>query len=85
MSFFHREFDPWRSAGVSSLERPGGPVPSTSAMPVFVVPGAHHNADLSTAAGLANPGLKDVQNKATDQMKQWVGEFYIEKGKIPPF
>lgn len=58
---------------------------STANIPIFVAPGAHHNADLATAAGLANPGLKDIQDKTTDQIKQWVGEFYVEKGKSPPF
>lgn len=43
---------------------------STANIPIFVAPGAHHNADLATAAGLANPGLKDIQDKTTDQIKQ---------------
>lgn len=81
----HRELDPWRSGGVSSPERPGGPVASTASMPVILVPGAHHNADLATAAGRANTDVKAAQDNATAQIKQWVSEFYIEKGKNPPF
>lgn len=84
-STWDREFDPWRSGGVSSPRRPGGPVASTANMPVILVPGAHHNADLATAAGLANAGVKAAQDNATAQMKQWVGEFYTEKGKTAPF
>lgn len=58
---------------------------STAEMPIILVPGAHHNADLATAAGLANPGVKAAQDNATAQIKKWVADFYIEKGKTPPF
>ncbi|KAJ4411335.1 hypothetical protein N0V82_009024 [Gnomoniopsis sp. IMI 355080] len=83
--FVNGELDPWRSGGVSSPQRPGGPLASTADMPVILVPGAHHNADLATAAGTANADVKAAQTNATAQIKQWVAEFYTEKGKTPPF
>lgn len=65
---------------MSSIHRPGGPVASTEELPIFVVQGATHNADLARAGGLVNPGLGEIQNKTMEQMKTWVGEFYAKKG-----
>lgn len=79
LNLIFREFDPWGSAGVSSIHRPGGPMASTDQLPIFVVRNATHNADLSRAGGLANPGLQEIQNKTMELMRKWVGEFYSKK------
>jgi hypothetical protein len=38
------EFDPWRTSGVSSQFRPGGPLPSTEQHPLQIIPGGFHIA-----------------------------------------
>ncbi len=74
------EFDPWRSASVSSELRPGGPLKSSSAAPVFLIPGSRHCNDLTMKSGDVNPDIKNAQTAVITQMKTWVGEFYDQKG-----
>ncbi|KAK3326755.1 serine carboxypeptidase S28 [Apodospora peruviana] len=73
------EFDPWRSASVSSELRPGGPLKSTPEVPVFLLPGARHCNDLSTKNADANADLRKAHGEMIVQMKEWVGEFYKQK------
>ena len=54
------EFDPWREAGVSSDQRPGGPLQSSTKTPVNVVPGGFHGSDMVTQNGIVNAGCKSV-------------------------
>ena len=65
---------------MSSELRPGGPLPSTPAAPVFVMRGAIHCDDLVARSGEANADIGRTQRAAIEQMKQWVGEFYSRGG-----
>jgi len=67
------EFDPWRSASVSSEFRPGGPVADTAEMPVFLIPGAVHAQDLYMND--VTPEVLDVRSQEIAQLKAWVNEY----------
>lgn len=73
------EFDPWRSASVSSEFRPGGPLPSREGAPLFLLDGATHCIDLVVKNGAVNAGVGAVQKSAVATMKKWVDEFYSLK------
>ena len=68
-------YDPWRESGVSSSQRPGGPLNSTEQIPVNVVPGGFHTSDLLTRNGAANAGCKDVIDREVAQIVAWVKEW----------
>ena len=70
------EFDPWRTSGVSSQFRPGGPLKSTSSAPVFLIPKGIHCSDLIIRNSVANAGVAAVVNQEIKQMQTWVSEFY---------
>jgi len=76
------EFDPWRSSGVSSIFRPGGPLQSTEQAPVDIVPGGYHCSDLLMKNGQVNAGVAAVQQKEIDQIVAWVNEW---PGKAPSY
>jgi hypothetical protein len=69
-----REYDPWRSAGVSSRFRPGGPVAHTPSMPVFLIPRAVHAQDLYMDDVI--PEVLKARSKEIAQLKVWVDEYY---------
>lgn len=73
------EFDPWRSASVSSELRPGGPLASTEEAPVFLLSGATHCNDMYYRSGVANAGAAAVQRKQIETMSKWVEDFYSRK------
>ncbi|KAF6807958.1 serine carboxypeptidase S28 [Colletotrichum musicola] len=75
------EFDPWRSASVSSELRPGGPLKSRPGAPVHLIPGSRHCNDLLVRNGDVNADMKAVITAEIEQIKTWVGEFYDGKGK----
>ncbi|KAH8681442.1 peptidase S28 [Xylariales sp. PMI_506] len=75
--FVNGEFDPWRSATLSSDYRPGGTVNSTD-IPVFIVEGGVHCPDLYLDDG--NPHQVEVVNAALQQMGQWLQEYRPWKG-----
>ncbi|KAH8896497.1 serine carboxypeptidase S28 [Thozetella sp. PMI_491] len=78
------EFDPWRSASVSSELRPGGPLTSTAQAPIFLIPGGRHCNDLAVKNGDSNPEVKKIQAALQAQMKTWVSEFYSKNvAKVP--
>lgn len=68
-------FDPWRETGVSAELRPGGPLPSTAAVPVNIVPGGFHTSDLITRNGAVNAGCKKVIDEEVAQLVEWVGQW----------
>jgi len=79
------EFDPWRSASVSSEFRPGGPLPSRQEAPVYLLSGATHCNDLVVRNGVANTGVMGAQQSAITTMKNWVEQFYLRPlGGYPP-
>ena len=68
---------------MSSEVRPGGPLQSTEAVPVFLIKNAQHADDAFTPQGMRNlgfagginPEVVAVQEKAVEIMKGWVKEF----------
>lgn len=76
----NREFDPWRSASVSSELRPGGPLQSTARAPVYLLPKGIHCNDLQVRNAQANSDVRTAHRSMVDTMVLWVDEFYRTKG-----
>ncbi|KAH8817396.1 peptidase S28 [Xylogone sp. PMI_703] len=68
------EFDPWRTSGVSSEFRPGGPLPSTEQHPLQIIPGGFHCSDLRLMNGVVNEGVQKVIDNEVAQIVKWVSE-----------
>ncbi|SPQ26465.1 40fb040e-439d-4494-9381-05300f302a92 [Thermothielavioides terrestris] len=79
------EWDPWRDATLSSDFRPGGPLKSTKQLPVRVVKHGTHCSELYGPNWDVNPEVKALAMDAAANMKEWVGEFYEEKGRDKPW
>jgi hypothetical protein len=77
--FSNGEFDPWRSASVSSAFRPGGPLNGTADVPVFLINGSRHCNDLSKKNAI-NPAIAAVQDAELKQMSAWVANFSAQRG-----
>lgn len=77
--------DPWRDSTVSSDFRPGGPLQSTPELPVRVIPGGIHCSDLYGQNWAVNPELKALVDDEVANMREWVNEFYLQKGKRMAF
>ncbi|KAI9742271.1 MAG: hypothetical protein M1818_004171 [Claussenomyces sp. TS43310] len=73
------EFDPWRTTGVSSQFRPGGPLQSTPEAPVQVIPAGIHCSDLYMGDAKVNAGVQEVVDNEVKQIVEWVNEFYDGK------
>lgn len=73
------EFDPWRTSGVSSEFRPGGPLESTKEAPLQIIPGGFHCSDLRLRNGLVNAGVQKVIDNEVSQIVKWVAEWPGEK------
>lgn len=69
------QFDPWRTSGVSSEFRPGGPLASTPKAPVQIIPGGFHCSDLIARNGLVNDGVQTVIDNEIKQIVEWVKEY----------
>ncbi|CZR60321.1 related to serine protease [Phialocephala subalpina] len=76
LMFSNGEFDPWRSAGVSSAFRPGGPLASTPEIPVFIVPDGIHVQDLYM--NNVTPAILDLRKQELAQMVSWIEEYYTK-------
>ncbi|KAM7186467.1 serine carboxypeptidase S28 [Rhypophila sp. PSN 637] len=74
------EFDPWRSASVSSELRPGGPLQSTPEVPVYLLPKGIHCNDLNVRNAQANSDLKTAHKSMVKTMVKWVDDFYQLNG-----
>jgi hypothetical protein len=72
------EFDPWRTSGVSSEFRPGGPLQSTAQHPVQIIPGGFHCSDLRLKNGQVNAGVQTVIDNEVAQIVAWVQEYYAQ-------
>ncbi|EPS30153.1 hypothetical protein POX_b02836 [Penicillium oxalicum] len=70
------EFDPWRTSGMSSEYRPGGPLKSRPSAPLNIIPGGFHCSDLILKNGAANAGVQKVIDAEVAQIKTWVAEYY---------
>jgi hypothetical protein len=69
------QFDPWRTSGVSSEFRPGGPLPSTAQHPLQIIPGGFHCSDLRLKNGQFNAGVQTVIDNEVKQIVEWVSEY----------
>ncbi|MCJ1245001.1 hypothetical protein MMC30_002202 [Trapelia coarctata] len=69
------QFDPWRTSGVSSEFRPGGPLASTPKAPLQIIPGGFHCSDLIAKNGLVNDGVQTVIDNEIKQIVEWVKEY----------
>lgn len=72
------EYDPWRSASVSSTFRPGGPLDGSTDVPVILINGSRHCEDWSKKNAI-NPAVAAAQHAEISQMSYWVSEFYSAK------
>jgi hypothetical protein len=70
--FVNGQFDPWRSATVSSDYRPGGQVNSTE-IPVFIVENGVHTPELFVDT--TNPYTWPVVQSSIAQMGAWLKEY----------
>ena len=68
--------DPWRDATMASKSRPGGVLKGSKKLPHFVIEGGMHCSDFDGGNWEANEGVREVVDKASRQMREWVGEFY---------
>ena len=62
------QFDPWRTSGVSSEFRPGGPLPSTTQHPLQIIPGGFHCSDLRLMNAHVNAGVQTVVDNEVAQV-----------------
>ena len=62
------QFDPWRTSGVSSEFRPGGPLPSTTQHPLQIIPGGFHCSDLVLKNAHFNAGVQTVVDNEVAQV-----------------
>ncbi|KAI9166362.1 putative extracellular serine carboxypeptidase [Paramyrothecium foliicola] len=72
------EFDPWRSASIASVFRPGGPFKGTKDAPSLVIEGARHCNDLTLRNAVHAP-VAAAQEVLLKQITKWVGDFYNKK------
>ncbi|KAI0126464.1 serine carboxypeptidase S28 [Xylariales sp. AK1849] len=72
--YVNGQYDPWRSASVSSEFRPGGPFNGTEDVPLFLIEGGIHCSDL-LEANAVNPSVAAIQKAAIAQISEWVDEF----------
>lgn len=61
---------------MSSEFRPGGPLQSTEAAPLQIIPGGFHCSDLRVRNGAVNAGVQTVIDNEVAQIVKWVGEYY---------
>lgn len=72
--FVNGQFDPWRSASLSSSWNPNTAA-KTSAN-VTVIPGARHCWDQSLINGHVNPDVMNVQTQGIARIRGWLEEWY---------
>jgi hypothetical protein len=77
----YSQFDPWRTSGVSSQYRPGGPLASTAQHPVNIIPGGFHCSDLILENAVVNAGVQEVVDIEVTQIVKWVSEYPGYGGK----
>lgn len=69
------QFDPWKTAGMSSEYRPDGPFPGTVDQPLQIIPGGFHCSDLRLSNAKANAGVQQVVDNEVAQIVKWVSEY----------
>ncbi|KAI1018563.1 hypothetical protein LB503_005888 [Fusarium chuoi] len=68
-------YDPWRAAGFSSSQRPGGVLGNSTYIKHFLNPLGNHCTDTYRNAGTIWPEVKAIQEAGIDQIEMWVAEF----------
>lgn len=68
-------YDPWRAAGFSSSQRPGGVLGNSTYIKHFLNPLGNHCTDTYRNAGTIWPEVKAIQEAGIDQIEKWVAEF----------
>jgi len=76
------EFDPWKTTGVSSEFREGGPLEDRPEAPVEIIPGGFHCSDLRLRNAQANPGVQKSVDRIIDQLTTWVNEYPKAEDKV---
>lgn len=71
--FVNGEFDPWKSATVSSEFKPGGPLNGTDDIPVFIVPNGNHVPEMIIYQN--RPEQIAVVNQCLKVMDKWLKAF----------
>ncbi|KAG8902532.1 hypothetical protein FRB99_004367 [Tulasnella sp. 403] len=74
------QYDPWRSASLSSTWVPQMPV--SSLQPIEVVAGGHHCWDFNLHGAYFNPDIKRVVDLGIDTVRRWLGEWYAARPNI---
>ncbi|CAL3969226.1 unnamed protein product [Diplocarpon coronariae] len=69
------QYDPWKTSGMSSEYRPGGPFPGTETAPLQIIPGGFHCSDLRLKNGVFNEGAQEVIDNQVAQIVKWVAEY----------
>jgi len=72
------QYDPWKTSGMSSEFRPGGPFQGTPEQPIQVIPAGIHCSDLRYSNAKVNAGVKAVVDKQVNQIGLWVAEYYAQ-------
>lgn len=68
------EFDPWRSASLSSQVAPASV--DTLAQEVVIIPNGHYCWDWSTENAAVNPDVEQVQGLGISKILSWLGQWY---------
>lgn len=68
------EFDPWRSASLSSQVAPA--FVDTPAQEVVVIPNGHYCWDWSTENAAVNPDVEQIQDLGVSKILSWLGQWY---------
>ncbi|RKF75261.1 putative extracellular serine carboxypeptidase [Golovinomyces cichoracearum] len=76
------QYDPWKTSGMSSEFRPGGPFQGNTEQPIQVIPDGIHCSDLRISNAEANAGVKKVVEFEIQQISTWIAEFYSQKELI---
>jgi hypothetical protein len=75
------QFDPWRDATVSAVDRPGGPMASTPDHPVILMPEGVHCSDYYQRDWDSNAEVKRTVDEEIRIMRRWVRDFYEHGGE----
>jgi pimeloyl-ACP methyl ester carboxylesterase len=80
VSITNGEFDPWRSASLSSDQRPGGRVTSVEGGLIQVISNGGHCTDMLMENTYASAEVGVVVARAAQTIALWVREWYTERG-----
>ncbi|KAG8900591.1 hypothetical protein FRC01_010076, partial [Tulasnella sp. 417] len=80
------EFDPWRSASLSSRAAPA--FVDSPTQEITVIPNGHHCWDWTMANAIVNPDVMQTQNLGISKIRSWLADWYEAhpsiKNNLPP-